>query len=212
VQLAPEALRAAGADPQRLRWVLLSHAHVDHAGGLVDLPDVPVLLAKEEMDFVDQHANDESIHVVPAHAHAALGRSTPLTFAARPYETFDESADVFGDGSVVVVKLAGHTPGSIGTFINVSPELRLFHVGDAVNVNEAIERRLTKSVVMTSTDVDRAEADQVVARLAQLHEQDPKLKILPAHDRNAWEQALGEAGRCVSRSESRSRFSPETSP
>src|ERR1043166_4756624 len=101
VQRAPDALRAAGVDPQQLRWVLLSHAHVDHAGGLVDLPGVPVLLASEELAFFAQHAEDHSIHVVPAHAHAAIGRATALTFTARPYETFDESADVFGDGAVI---------------------------------------------------------------------------------------------------------------
>lgn len=198
MQLAPDALRAAGIDPQRLRWVLLTHAHVDHAGGLVDLPGAPVLLASEELAFIEQHTDDRSIHVVPAHARAVAGRATALSFAARPYETFDESADVFGDGSVVAVKLPGHTPGSIGVFVNVSAGLRLFHVGDAVNVNEAIERRLTKSFVMTSSDVDRDAADRMVARLAQLHERDPGVMILPAHDRNAWQQALGEAGHCIS--------------
>jgi glyoxylase-like metal-dependent hydrolase (beta-lactamase superfamily II) len=197
VQLAPDALRAAGVDPQRLRWVLLSHSHVDHAGGLVDLPGAPVLLASEELAFIRQHARDRSIQVIPAHARAVEGRATALSFTARPYETFDESADVFGDGSVVAVKLPGHTPGSIGVFVNVSPGLRLFHVGDAVNVNEATERRLTKSFVMASTDVDRDRADRVVAQLAQLHALDPGLTILPAHDRNAWQRVLGEAGHCI---------------
>jgi|GEM_PF-718775 len=195
VQLAPDAVRALGADPARLR-VLISHAHVDHAGGLVDLPHIPVLMAQEEKDFIEQQSG--SIHVVPAQAAAMSGRITALTFTAHPYETFDESADVFGDGSVVVVKLAGHTPGSIGTFVNLSPELRLFHIGDTVNIDEAIDRSLTKSVVMASTDVDRATADRVVARLSQLHAQDPKLQMLPAHDRHAWQQALREPNHCLS--------------
>jgi hypothetical protein len=101
--------------------------------------------------------------VAPAHARALDGRTTAIAFQPRPYETFDESADVFGDGSVVVVKLPGHTPGSVGVFVNVSPTLRMFHVGDAVNVVEAVERRLTKSVVMAPTDEAPEEAEPTCA-------------------------------------------------
>jgi len=146
---------------------------------------------------VEAHADHASIHVVPAHRRTLEGRAERLVFAKKPYAIFDESADLFDDGSVVVVKLGGHTPGSVGVFVNVSPALRMFHVGDAVNLREAITKRRTKSVVMASSDVDRAAADATVAKLAQLHDADPTLKILPAHEREAWEEALGAPDRCA---------------
>jgi len=195
VQTAPAALRGIGVDPQALRWVILSHAHVDHAGGLIDLPSAPVLLPREESDFFESAKG--TVDVVPAHAEALRGRTHELTFEAGPYENFERSHDVFGDGSIVVVPLSGHTPGSVGTFVNLSPQKRFFHVGDAVNVLEAVERRVTKSIVMTATDHDKPRADAVVALLSQLHEHDPSIAILPAHDRAAWQRALGAPGRCV---------------
>lgn len=91
-----------------------------------------------------------------------------------------------------MIELPGHTPGSVGMFINVSPTLRMFHVGDAVNVLEAVERRLTKSVVMAPTDEALEHADRAVARIAQLHEERPEIAIL----RVAWSRVFGEAGRC----------------
>jgi N-acyl homoserine lactone hydrolase len=196
VATAPEALRALGVRTDALT-VVVSHAHADHMGGLVDLPEARVLMPEEELAFSRGHAGDHSVHVVPAHARALDGRTSALVFAPRPYETFDESADIFGDGSVVVVKLFGHTPGSVGVFVNVSPAVRMFHVGDAVNLVEAVERRLTKSVVMASTDVSHAGADATVARIAQLHEAEPGIAILPAHDRAAWARVFGGPGRCV---------------
>lgn len=196
VATAPAALLSAGVDPDRLT-VILSHMHVDHAGGLMDLPRAQVLLPREEIEFAAQRRDQHVVAVVPAHARALDGRTTALAFKPTPYETFDESADVFGDGSVVVVKLPGHTPGSVGVFVNVSPTVRMFHVGDAVNVVEAVERRLTKSVVMAPTDEAKEEADRSVARIAQLHEARPEIAILPAHDRLAWARVFGEAGRCV---------------
>lgn len=61
----------------------------------------------------------------------------------------------------------------------------------------AVERRVSKSLVMASTDVDGDAADRAVAQIAQLHEADPAVLILPAHDRDAWTRAFGAPGRCV---------------
>lgn len=194
---ASDVLKASGVDPARLSYILPSHIHMDHAGGLVDIPNVPVLLAQDEINFMERNRDAKTIQVVPAQARTIEGRVRPLLFAPKPYENFDESADLFGDGSVVVVKLPGHTPGSVGTFVNVSPSLRIFHVGDAVNVTEAVDRRLSKSFLMATTDDDVHQADLTVSKLYQLHIDDPDLIIIPAHDRAAWKGVFGPVPRCV---------------
>lgn len=53
VQTAPDALRARGVDPAAMFGIILSHAHVDHAGGVVDLPGVPIYAAAEERAFIE---------------------------------------------------------------------------------------------------------------------------------------------------------------
>src|SRR2546430_11715782 len=47
----PDLLRRIGEDPAKLRWAILSHVHLDHADGLMDLPHLPVLLTREELQF-----------------------------------------------------------------------------------------------------------------------------------------------------------------
>src|SRR5712664_3139607 len=63
----PDLLRRIGEAPANLRWAILSHVHLDHAGGLMDLPHLPVLLTREELEF----ANDPSVlakgYVMVAH-------------------------------------------------------------------------------------------------------------------------------------------------
>ncbi|HYH96527.1 MBL fold metallo-hydrolase [Hyalangium sp.] len=188
-------LQRTGATVEGLKWFIPSHAHQDHMGGMVELTQVPVLLPPEELELI----RARSPAVVSEHAKAVEGRMTAMAFEPKPYETFAESFDVFGDGALVVTKIPGHTPGSIATFVNLSPTRRLVHVGDTVSLTESIERRLPKStLIQFFTDGDTHGAGGSVARLHQLHELAPELHFLPAHDRDAWEKFFGGAPGCVS--------------
>jgi glyoxylase-like metal-dependent hydrolase (beta-lactamase superfamily II) len=178
--------------------VIASHAHADHLGGLLQLPGVPAWLAQEELDFV----NRPDSPVAPALVHALQGRMEPIAFTSGAYALFERSHDVFGDGTVVVVPTPGHTPGSVSTFVSLG-DRRFVHVGDLVNLQESIERGATKSAVMRwLTDDDAAKTDAQVATLVALHQLDPTLWVLPAHDRVAWEALfgptpIGSPPRCV---------------
>lgn len=194
---APEALRAVGEEPSSLEGIVVSHVHGDHFGGIVDLPGTPVLLSPLEIAFLQSEKDKGGFDVIRAQAASAEGRVKPIAFAKAPYEIFDESCDYFGDGSVVFVPLPGHTPGSIGTFVNRSPTQRFFHLGDGVNTLEAIEKRRGKSAILGITDHDSAQADLTAAWIGQLHAQDPALVLLPAHDRKAWSKAFGAPGTCL---------------
>ena len=185
----PNLLRRVGEDPAKLRWVILSHAHLDHAGGFMDLPRMPVLLTREELQFANDPKVQAKGYVTAAHAQKfPLADAPTLQFEPNSYETFDESADLYKDGSVVVVPLRGHTPGSLGIFVNLSPVLRLFYVGDAVDDERGFEERVGKSLILRDSDNDTVLANQVVGRLSELHEKVPGLAVIPAHGRSAYKK------------------------
>jgi N-acyl homoserine lactone hydrolase len=195
-----EMLHRVKEDPAKLRWVILSHAHLDHSGGLMDLPRIPVLLSQEELQFAVDPSVQAKGYVIAAHVQKfpPLGKPT-LRFDPAPYETFDESADLYKDGSVVVVPLRGHTPGSVGIFVNLSPSRRFFYVGDAVDDERGFEERVGKSPVLRDSDNNEALANQLVARLSDLHEKLPELAIIPAHGRSAYKRFFsGGPLSCVS--------------
>jgi glyoxylase-like metal-dependent hydrolase (beta-lactamase superfamily II) len=196
----PDLLRRIGEDPAKLRWAILSHAHLDHAGGLMDLPPLPVLLTREELQFAADPGVQARGYVIAAHTKNFPPLTAPtLRFEPRPYETFDESTDLYRDGSVVVVPLRGHTPGSVGIFVNLTPALRLFYVGDAVDDERGFQERVGKSLILQDSDDDRALANQVVGRLSELHEKAPELAIVPAHARSAYKKFFpGGPLSCVS--------------
>jgi len=196
----PQLLRRIGEDPAKLRWAILSHAHLDHAGGLMDLPHLPVLLTREELQFANDRDVQAKGYVIAAHAQKLPSPDAPtLQFESKPYETFDESADLYKDGSVVVVPLSGHTPGSVGIFVNLSPARRFFYVGDAVDDERGFEELVGKSLILKDSDSDEALANQIVGRLSELHEKVPGLAIIPAHGRSAYKKFFpGGPLSCVS--------------
>jgi glyoxylase-like metal-dependent hydrolase (beta-lactamase superfamily II) len=196
----PELLRRVKEDPAKLRWVILSHAHLDHSGGLMDLPRVPVLLSQEELQFSADPNVQAKGFVIAAHVQKFPAPGAPtLRFDPQPYETFDESADLYKDGSVVVVPLHGHTPGSVGIFVNLSPSRRLFYVGDAVDDERGFQERVGKSLILRDSDNHEALANQIVATLNDLHEKLPELAIIPAHGRSAYKKFFpGGPLSCVS--------------
>jgi glyoxylase-like metal-dependent hydrolase (beta-lactamase superfamily II) len=196
----PEMLRRVRENPAKLRWAILSHVHLDHAGGLMDLPHLQVLLTREELQFANDPDAQAKGYVIAAHAKKLPSPDAPtLQFEPKPYETFDESADLYKDGSVVVVPLRGHTPGSVGIFVNLSPARRFFYVGDAVDDERGFEERVGKSLILEDSDSDEALANQIVGRLSELHEKVPGLTILPAHGRSAYKKFFtGGPLSCVS--------------
>src|SRR2546427_12129174 len=78
----PDLLRRIGEDPAKLRWAILSHVHLDHAGGLMDLPHLPVLLTREELQFADDPSVQAMGYVIAAHTQ----KFPPVAAATLPFE------------------------------------------------------------------------------------------------------------------------------
>ena len=185
----PDLLRRIGENPSKLRWAILSHVHLDHAGGLMDLPHLPVLITREELQFAHDPDIQAKGYVIAAYNKALPKPNAPtLQFEPEPYETFDESADLYKDGSVIVVPLRGHTPGSVGIFVNLSPATRFFYVGDTVDDERGFEERVGKPLLLRDSDNDPVLANRIVGKLSQLHELLPGLAIIPAHGRSAYKK------------------------
>lgn len=179
---AADQLDAAGYDRARLRAILLTHAHWDHASGLGDFPGVPVLVTSEERRFV---ADGGWITTVARGATGA--RWEEYGFEGGPYLGFPASHDVHGDGAIVVVPAPGHTPGSVIVFLALPDGTRYALVGDLVWQREGIgEREERPWLQRTLADVDAGEVRASILRMAALATRFPELVIVPAHDQRGF--------------------------
>lgn len=180
VRPARDQLDAAG-EPAVTR-ILLTHAHWDHASGLVDFPEATVLLGTEEHAAL-QGAPRGAGSPWPSQVGDPAIRWQPLALEARPVEGFERSLDLYGDGSVVVVGLPGHTPGSLGVLVRTSGGRRVFLVGDTVwNAGALVEGAPKFAPARWLVDRDAHAVARAIERLRAAQARDPALVVLPAHD------------------------------
>lgn len=169
-------------EPPALDFALPTHAHWDHVSGLLDLPDLPVHLHRTERDWID------SGPVAPVGGVRDSLRGRPVVdyeLDGQPVLTFARSRDLFGDGSVLLVDLPGHTPGSVGVLAHTGRGWILI-AGDAAWHSLQIEKvRQKSSYPGVLVDEDRDEAFKTLQRL---HLARRAVTIIPTHDHQA---ALG---------------------
>jgi N-acyl homoserine lactone hydrolase len=199
-QTVLEALKSVSEDPTQIARVLLSHIHGDHAGGVVDLAPVSsfsVLIKQEDLNFAHDPDREGTLQVFSAHVKVIEERKELYNFVPTSYSIFSEHRDLFGDGSVVIVPLAGHTPGSVGVFLTLPSGKRVFYVGDAINAQEALDGPYGKSIILRHTDENHDDAEEITSMLGRLHLVDPTLIIIPAHDREAWLSLFKTPSSCI---------------
>ncbi len=164
--VAAVARATDGHGPQS---ILLTHAHVDHAGGLAALRlawNPAILCHRDEVPFVTGEA--DHAHIEPRGAGFWVGRFIlPRATLGMPVARDLERGQA-AEG-MAVIHLPGHSPGQIG-FLH--PEDRAMICGDAV-MN--LGRRLSGPYVFATPDPAAAKAS--LRRLGELDFE----YLLPSH-------------------------------
>ena len=175
---AAAQLDAAGYDRRRLRGIVLTHAHWDHASGLGEFPNVPVLVPEAERIFI------ESGGWITAVARSATGvHFEAYAFDGPSYLGFEASYDLHGDGAVVIVPAPGHTPGSVIVFVSLPSGTRYMFLGDLVWQLEGITEREERPLIQrTLADSDPEAVRQLIGKVAAIASRFPEMKLVPAHD------------------------------
>jgi glyoxylase-like metal-dependent hydrolase (beta-lactamase superfamily II) len=113
-EVAPQ-LRASGVDPGEIRWVVLSHLHTDHAGGIGDFPHSEVVVSRIEWDRAQGVGGRVRGYLPQYWPRSARVRAVDLQFA--PVGPFEHSLKLTDDGCLTLVATPGHTPGHLSLLV-----------------------------------------------------------------------------------------------
>ncbi len=169
------AMQRAGLHPERVKTVILSDLHLDHAGGLDVFPQARVVVSRRE---VEQAAQGGFGYAPPDPEET--GHWKQIDFRSdTPLGTFPRHLDLFGDGSVELIDVAGHSAGSIAVLVRAAPRPILI-AGDLVAVASGLR---DPAAPAAAWNVERQW--ESLWRLKKLMQLVPDLIVLPGHDLEA---------------------------
>lgn len=112
-------LKKQGIETNKIKYIILSHLHPDHIGGLLDFPKAKIILSANALDAYHHRSLRQLI----------MKQFIPKDFEERVIEITKEKMnktvfdnlkghDLFDDKSIILVELEGHARGQLCALIN----------------------------------------------------------------------------------------------
>jgi len=141
-------LRKIGMTTDDITYVAVGHMHLDHGGNVCKFPNATILIQKDEIKNAAWPEPGTAGPYIPgdvACLRSDLGQSLPSKFKM---DMLEGDLDVFGDGSVVVKRWPGHTPGSQMAVVRLPRTGTVILTSDNVYFAENVTKNLLPEVVL----------------------------------------------------------------
>ncbi len=153
--------------PDQIKYVGISHYHADHTGQVASFPKATVLIGKADWDAISSPKPGQSVNFKPFESWIkGEGKFEALTL----------DKDVFEDGTVIVLRTPGHTPGHSSLLVKLPQMGAVILSGDAVHFRENLDL-----VGVPAFNYDRAQTVASIERIKKIAS-NLKATIIIQHD------------------------------
>ncbi len=148
--------------PAQVNFVGISHNHDDHMGQAADFPKATLLIGAEDFEATKNGPS--------------AARFAPWIKDGAKVEPVTGDRDVFGDGSVVMLNMPGHTKGHHSLLVRLPKTGNVLLTGDLYHLNENVRNRgvpsfnVNRADTLASMDRFQAIAKSLKARVIIQHE------------------------------------------
>jgi N-acyl homoserine lactone hydrolase len=140
--------------PDQIKYVGISHYHADHTGQIASFPKATLLIGAKEWEAISSPKPAEGVNFKPFESWIK-GESK--------VEPVPLDKDVFGDGSVIMLRTPGHTAGHSSLLVKLPEMGAVILTGDAVHFRENYE-----SDGVPSFNYDRAQTVASIERIKKI--------------------------------------------
>jgi glyoxylase-like metal-dependent hydrolase (beta-lactamase superfamily II) len=135
-----------GLKPDDIKYVVVGHLHLDHGGNVGKFPNATLVVQKDEIRNAFWPEPGTAGPYIPgdvAPLRSALGEAIPNK---GKMVQLTGDMDIFGDGSVVVKRWVGHTPGSQMLLVRLPKTGPIILTSDNVYFRENVEKNILPNV------------------------------------------------------------------
>jgi glyoxylase-like metal-dependent hydrolase (beta-lactamase superfamily II) len=171
-EIGPQ-LQRLGLSPRDVRWVIMTHMHTDHAGGLRHFPGASILVARTEYQQA-LGLRGEVRGYIPQHWPSWFA-PTLIDFLPQAVGPFPASFPLTQAGDVILVPTAGHSAGHLAVLLR-EPAQTIAFAGDLSYSQDLFLRQAIDGV-----SANEAQARQSLQRMLAYAQANPTV-YLPSHD------------------------------
>jgi N-acyl homoserine lactone hydrolase len=122
-----EQLAQLKIKPEQIMYVGISHYHGDHTGQAASFPQATLLIGQGDWDVLKGSTPSGTTNAAPLkHWLEGDGKAEPVA----------KDKDVFGDGTVVMLDMPGHTPGHHSLLVKLKEKGNVLLTGDQAHFHE----------------------------------------------------------------------------
>jgi len=177
-------LEKAGFKTSDVNYVILGHMHLDHAGNVGKFPNATLVYQRDEIINAFWPKPGYAGPYIPSDLtalRAPVGSNLP---ARQKVIELDGDLDLFGDGSILIHRSVGHTPGSEQAVVHLPKTGAIVLTSDAAYMSENIEKDLLPSVGLAYDPVGILQGYQWIKHIRDSE----GAQVFMAHDAEGYKQ------------------------
>jgi len=172
-QMIDVQLAALGYKPDDIKYVIMSHLHLDHAGGMPLFPKATFIVRKSELRAAWWPERFQVHYIFDDYKETRNFSFIELDDT--------EVFDVFQDGSVLCIDTKGHSQGHQSLVVNLPKSGRFVLTADAAAMAEILDEGVLPAIAWNAEEALRS------LRRVQ-HMKREGATVLMAHDPDQWER------------------------
>jgi N-acyl homoserine lactone hydrolase len=174
----PAQLAKIQLKPDDIKYVVIGHFHLDHGGNVWQFPNSTIVAQKDEIRNAFWPEAGTAGPYIPGDVGAlrsALGTPVPNKVNVMQLEG---DLDLFGDGSAVIKRWRGHTPGSQMMVVRLPKTGTIILTSDNVYFSDNVTKNILPDISLAYDPTGILNAYEFIRRM----QADEQASFFTAHD------------------------------
>lgn len=183
---AKQIIEKLGIKADAISYIIISHFHADHIGGLRDFNKAKFICLEEAYKDIENKRGFSALkrgflpYLLPDDFNKRL-LFLNNKIKSDKYKPFNFYYDIFEDGSILAFDLSGHAKGQIGILIKDK-----FFIADACWYSNSYKKNLPPPLWVRLLLGNNKEYLKTLNKLHQFYKDHPEIEIIPSHCNDFW--------------------------